>query len=58
MIFRILILSFVLSACGKTDEPRTYEINGEQKVCTILEEKPCGLTLACENAGIYECVSN
>ena len=47
-----------LSACGETDQEQTYIINGESKVCTIITQAECGLTLACKGEGFYECVNN
>lgn len=55
---KYLILFLFLCCCGETDEKQTFQVGGEERKCTIIDEKPCGLTLACENAGLFECFSN
>lgn len=56
----ILIFTIIgLTACGESDDkPRYFEVNGELKQCTVIGQDACGLTIACPNDGIYECVTN
>lgn len=56
LIFLLLVMG--LSACGDTDEKRTYIINGQNLHCTVIDQEPCGLTLACEGEGIFQCYTN
>jgi len=58
MIRYALFIILILNGCGKNDEPQRYEVQGEMKTCTVLKTQACGLTLACEGDGIFECVSN
>jgi len=55
---RYLAVFLFLIACGESDKPRTYIIQGEELTCTVLDSQECGLTLACEGSGIHQCVGN
>lgn len=60
LILRALVstaLALFLTACG-TNQDQVYEIQGELKTCTVIDTQPCGLTLACQDDGFYQCVSN
>lgn len=52
-----LALLVFLCSCGKSEEQK-FLINGEEKSCTVINQKPCGLTIACEDSGIYQCYTN
>lgn len=60
----LIILTWVtfhlllLTSCGAQDDPQTFEIQGEIKQCTVIGQHECGLTVACEDDDIYECVTN
>lgn len=57
-LLAILLMTMGLVACGETDKKRTFIIQGEQMQCTIIDQAPCGLTLACDDNGMFECVQN
>ena len=55
--FRALIVGALFTGCGN-DEPVIYEVQSEKKECTQIEVQACGLTLACKDGNIYQCVNN
>jgi len=57
LCFKALIVGAFFIGCAQ-DEPRTYEVQGEKKECTQIEVQDCGITLACKDGNIYQCVSN
>lgn len=54
----LILTAASITACGQTDKKRTYIIQGEEMQCTVIDQAPCGLTLACDKKGIFECVQN